>query len=256
MEIYHNQYCLKEYAHGYYKLSVTPKHQPKDKDIKKNDYDGKLHNSISRARSTIFEYALCNDFSHFITLTLDGKKYNRSDLENYIKDLGQFIRDERKRTSCKLQYILIPELHKDGKSWHMHGLINGLPEEELTINSNGYLTWLRYQNKFGYNSISTIKNPLAVSKYITKYVTKSFNSSGVREKNKKLYYCSRGLRKANRVLSGLIPDSLVKSIQFDYTSYLPGDVPLFLSGVKELDLNSFIEISEILLKRGFNNEKL
>ena len=48
--------------------------------------DSKLSNNISRARTKVFEYAVCNDFEYFITLTVNDKKLDRYDLKEYIKN--------------------------------------------------------------------------------------------------------------------------------------------------------------------------
>ena len=53
--------------------------------------DVKLSNNISRAKSKVFEYAYCNHWDYFITLTISPDKYDRYDLKAYIKDLGKFI---------------------------------------------------------------------------------------------------------------------------------------------------------------------
>ena len=90
----------------------------------------KLEENIIRARSKIFELAICNDWEFFVTLTLDKGKYNRFDLKRYRVDLAQFIRDYKKKYKIDIKYLLIPEMHKDG-AWHMHGLIMGLPKEHL-----------------------------------------------------------------------------------------------------------------------------
>lgn len=161
--------------------------------------DEKLANNVSRAKAKIFEYAMCNDFSHFITLTINGAKHDRTDLETYVKKLTQFIRNERKRIGQDISYILIPEKHKDS-NWHLHGLIN-IPDTELKKNKHGYLDWQRYSDKFGYCSIGKIRNKQAVSKYITKYVTKEFGST-ITKLNAKLYYCTKGLKKAETIIEG------------------------------------------------------
>lgn len=171
----------------------------------KNEGGSKFMNNVIRARSKIFEYALCNDFDYFVTLTLDSKKYNREDLKKYIKDFGQMIRDYRKKYKSDVKYLLIPELHKDGVSWHMHGLISGILEEQLTLNKNGYLDWKIYSNKFGYISIDKIRNKDATSKYITKYISKSFLSQkSVSEKYQKLYYNTRNLKCAEKIKIGTL----------------------------------------------------
>ena len=92
----------------------------------RNKNEEKLDNSISRSKNKIHEYALCNDFQYFVTLTLDKEKMDRSDINEYIKKLGQYIRNIKKIRGEEIKYILIPERHKDGENWHMHGLMKGL----------------------------------------------------------------------------------------------------------------------------------
>lgn len=176
----------------------------------------KLTNNIARARTKIFEYAICNDFQYFITLTINNDYLDRYDLKEYIKKLGQFIRDYRKKYQVNIQYLLIPEKHKDG-AWHMHGLIKGMLEGHLVKNEHGYLDWPDYSNKFGYCSISRIKNKEAVSKYITKYIRKSFDTDkGVSDKEKKLYYCSRGLKKPVKIKEGTMFSFQHEKISFSF----------------------------------------
>lgn len=164
----------------------------------------------------VFEYAMCNSFEYFVTLTLDGSKYDRYNLNKYIKDLGQFIRDYRKKYCVNIQYLLIPEQHKDG-AWHMHGLMKGIPSEHLVVNNNGYKEWEAYSKKFGYMSIDNIRNNEAVSKYITKYISKSIDGGkGVTEKNKKVYYASRGLETAKIIKKGVLSAMEVVSIPWQY----------------------------------------
>ena len=52
----------------------------------RNVNDEKLENNIIRAKSKVLEYALCNDFEYFVTLTLDSKKMNRDNINEYIKN--------------------------------------------------------------------------------------------------------------------------------------------------------------------------
>ena len=176
-------------------------------------HDSKLDSSISRTRSKIFELAYCNNWKYFVTLTIDNTKYKRDDLKSYKKALSQFLRDYNKKYNIKIKYLLIPELHKDNQSWHMHGFIMGLPDSHLTVNSNGYLDWKAYRNKFGYISLGKIKNHEAVSKYCTKYITKDLAKS-VNELNANMYYCSQGLNRAKEIKRGYLnPDA---TISWDY----------------------------------------
>ncbi len=200
----------------------------------RNKNDEKLDNNISRTKSKIYEYALCNDFQYFVTLTLDGKKIERNNVDNYIKKLGQYIRDVRKHTGQKIEYILIPEKHADGINWHMHGLVKGLWDLRKYELSEGIpkkmkdkikkyreenldlYEWVGYSKKFGFNCIEPIRNKEACSRYITKYISKNLdNDMGVTEKNKKKYYCSRGLKTAKNIKKGVIP---IENITYDFTN--------------------------------------
>ena len=176
----------------------------------------KLSNNIARARSKIFEYAICNEFEYFVTLTLNRDYLDRYDLKEYIKKLGQFIRDYRKKYKANVQYLLIPEKHIDG-AWHMHGLLKGIPKEQLKINKHGYKDWEAYSKRFGYISIDDIRNQVAVSKYITKYISKSINNGGgVKEKESKLYYCSRGLKRPKKINEGTLNTDQLNNIFFEF----------------------------------------
>lgn len=238
---------LKRYTENKYKL-VTLKNSIKvsgyeeEKSIlyevesknnhKRNVNDKKLDNNIIRAKSKIFEYAICNDFEFFVTLTLNGKKIERNDIDCFIKKLGQYIRDVRKHTGQKIEYILIPEKHSDGINWHMHGLVKGLEDirkydikenipkrmkdkiiQYREYNLNLY-EWVGYSKKFGFNCIEPIRDKEACSAYITKYISKSIDCEmGITEKNKKMYYCSRGLKTAKNIKKGVIP---TYNINYDY----------------------------------------
>ena len=204
----------------------------KDNPKNREKNDEKLDNNIIRARSKILEYALCNEFEFFVTLTLNGEKVQRNDIDNYIKKLGQYIRDVRKSTGQKIEYLLIPERHRDGENWHMHGLVKGLKDirkfdvsESIPLKMKDKILryreegldlyeWTGYAEKFGFNCVEPIRDKVAVSRYITKYISKSINGDmGITEKNKKKYYCSRGLKTVKVIKKGVIN---VEGIVYDY----------------------------------------
>lgn len=194
--------------------------------------NNKLNNNISRAKSIIYQYACCNEWQYFVTLTINKDKFDRYDLEDYKARFTQWLRNKYSRYDIKIQYLFIPEKHKDG-SWHMHGLINGLPESALQeFTSDMHIpysildrikqgvkvyNWVAYSDKFGYCTIEPIQNIEAVCKYITKYICKDLAES-VQEVGKHLYYVSRGLNKADTLITGsLKPDSnLLWDFKNDY----------------------------------------
>lgn len=172
--------------------------------VKGSVNDEKLEESIIRTRSKIFELVFCNPWELFITLTIDGSKYDRYNLKRYHKDLSQWLRDYNKKYAIKIKYLLIPEMHEDG-AWHMHGFLMGLPIEHLEYNENGYLDWFAYKEKFGYCSIDKIRNHEAVSKYVTKYISKNL-ADCVKELNAHMYYASQGLKRAVEIKRGMLVD--------------------------------------------------
>ena len=194
--------------------------------------DSKLSNNVTRARTKVFDLAICNDFEYFITLTINKEKLDRYELKEYIKKLGQFIRNYRRDYEADIQYLLIPEKHKDG-AWHMHGLIKGIPKEQLKLftledklpyrlrelikEGRKIYNWEKYAEKFGWCTLETVRNQEAVSKYITKYVRKSFDTDrGITEKESKLYYCSRGLRRPQKKKEGTLNGYQLDKIPFKY----------------------------------------
>lgn len=183
----------------------------KNSSIRGTINDEKIDNSIIRTRGKIFELSYCNSWEHFITLTIDQKKYDRHDLKKYHKDLSQWLRDYSKKHDIKIKYLLIPEMHKDG-SWHMHGFIMGLPGGHLIKNEHGYKDWIPYRKKFGYCSIDEIKNHDAVSKYVTKYISKDLQDC-IKELNANMYYCSQGLDRAIEIKRGILS---VNNIPYDF----------------------------------------
>lgn len=170
----------------------------------------KLDNNVSRARRMIYEYASCNPWQYFVTLTL-GSDHDRTDLAIWSRAFSQWLRNYNRIHGKNVRYLLIPELHKDGEAWHMHGFFMGVSEKDLTafdlsmhlphrirnrIKEGGKLyTWQRYADKFGYCCLEPIRDRAAVSSYVTKYITKDL-ARCVSRYGAHLYYCSKKLEKA------------------------------------------------------------
>lgn len=216
--------------------------------------DSKLDESIIRAKNKIFELAYCNPWDYFFTGTLDSNKYNRTDLDKYHKDLTKWLSNQGAKLNCKINYLLIPELHSDGKSWHIHGFLQGLPQSELkrfvigdtmgkkladkVKNGDTVYNWLAYEKKFGFCDLEPIHNHEAVSKYITKYISKDLAHS-VTELNAHLYYHSRGLQTAIKIKQGSMSADVPVTYSNEYCSisWLNYDEELL-----QALLHSFVEI--------------
>lgn len=179
--------------------------------------DEKLPTNIRRAKSKVFELALCNDFTHFCTLTFSPEKVaDRYDFDSCMKSFTKWLQNYNYRhAGAAVRYLLIPEEHKDG-ACHLHGLLSGVPAADLRLFqsdeclpthilnelSKGHevYQWKPYDKKFGYCTLSPIRSTEAVSKYITKYITKELGNS-IKELNAHMYYHSQGLQQKELVYS-------------------------------------------------------
>lgn len=147
--------------------------------------------SISRARKRIHDIAALNEFKYFITWTLDGRLIDRYKPQVISKKLKTFLSNKSKRNS--MSYLVIPELHKDGKAIHLHGLIDG----NFTLSDSGIRTkdgkmisnmpdW-----KYGFSTCIEITGDKEnTAKYITKYISKDF-----RKLFGNFYYAGGGIKR-------------------------------------------------------------
>lgn len=130
--------------------------------------------SMKRAKERIFDIAMCNDFDYFVTWTLSPEEINRYDSQEVSKKLKIFLKNKVTRNNAR--YLVIPEHHKDG-AIHMHGLLSG---DFKLVNSghetkDGKTIWNMPQWSLGWSTaIELTGEKEAVSRYITKYVTKEF----------------------------------------------------------------------------------
>lgn len=174
---------------------------------------GKLSQAYSRVRKMILQLGMCNQWDWFFTGTINPDWFDRSDLPTFYKAFSQWIRDQRKQ-GLHIEYLFIPERHDNGM-WHIHGFLRGLPESETSafvpgihpqkLIDKGYLNWPGYAKKFGFVSLGRINDPVGVSFYVLKYVSKDV-SRLVLDFGGHLYYCSIGLRRAEHLGFGSVRD--------------------------------------------------
>lgn len=219
---------------------------PKDCSNRGQVNDAKLVDNISRTKQKIFELAFCNPWQFFFTGTLDSKKYNRTDLEKYHKDFSKWIQNYNRLHNCNIKFLVVPELHSDGKSWHLHGFLMGIPLEDLeqfkigdkmgkaiaekVKNGDIVLNWLAYQEKFGFCDLEPIRNHEAIAKYVTKYINKELAKS-VTALNAHQYYRSRDLKGAKEL----------KKEHIDWRSISP-DFSNEYCKIKWLDYNDYLKL--------------
>jgi len=157
--------------------------------------------STRRSKTSVQDYALCNPFSQFITLTFDPKKIDSMDFDNCKKLVSKWLNNQ-KRHSPNMSYILVAEKHKSG-AIHFHAVINEFYGKlEIARNSktnrkivkNGKQIYNLSGWKYGFSTLSNIVNTEATARYLTKYLTKDF----IEAFNKKRYWTSRNLIKPTK----------------------------------------------------------
>lgn len=199
----------KQYRVTYLNRSISDKVHIRD-EVEYEKVGDRFSSSVSRAKNAILGYGKCNDWELFVTFTLDSRKYDRYNLSKWRTDFSQYIRNLRRLKGYDIQYLLIPERHKDG-AWHMHGLMSGIPWSDLAkfefgvhpvdLVKSGYRFYQGITDKFGFNSFGKIRNSDAATAYCLKYAGKGFALQDM-DAGTHLYYASHGLRKPEKVMDG------------------------------------------------------
>lgn len=153
--------------------------------------------SIKQTKNRIYDIARANEWEWFITLTFDRKKKDSSDYDEVTKSLQNFLENIRKRQCPNIKYLIVPELHADGKHYHFHGLLANC--NNLCFTYSGHCD--KKSNKpiyniakwtCGFSTATQIEDSSRASSYITKYITKE---CCIILKNKKRYYASHNVNK-------------------------------------------------------------
>ena len=213
-EVLNPEYNIYHFIDGIFKVvhfkSTAPVFVSGDKKQRKGN-EFKLDPAISRARRSVLELGLCNDWKYFVTFTFDKEKHDRFNLDLLHKTFNQWVRDQRKKyPEISFRFVLVPEPHDKG-GWHFHGLFSDISPLLVSFRElwdrgenvpwklveNGYFTWPALQEKFGFCSFGIIRDKVATGFYITKYVTKSLNN-GLVGVGKHLYWPSKPLRRPQK----------------------------------------------------------
>lgn len=192
----------------------------------------KAEASSRRARNKLIDHVNCNVFAwldehgrpyHPIFLTLTFAE-NLTDVTKANYEFTKFIRRFNYLvTGTKqsyLKYVAVIEFQDRGAA-HFHIILFNLPFIERIIDKVRTI----WPDVF---DIEGVKNARNVGRYVCKYIYKGFARSTL-EKGRKLYFCSRGLKKPiivyhdeliNPVISQLPQQSLEKENKDIKTEYL------------------------------------
>jgi len=195
-------------------LSLCSFEQPpkNDENIKhQRDYETE---STQRAKRTILDLALNNKFIWFVTFTFDRRKIDRTNINLvrnvFLQAISNYIKKQRyNNPKYNLNYIAVPEWHKNKEAIHFHCLMTDLPD--LSFNHYDVKTQHRvyksdyFYEKFGSTFAVKIQEyNRMITYYISKYVTKE--NMKVFESGKSRYFRSKNLDRSIMLLNGKLTD--------------------------------------------------
>ena len=162
--------------------------------------------NLKRAKDVIYDISYENDFEYFITCTLNPNEYECKDVITVYKMLKNWLSNKNQRNG--LQYLIIPEYQNNGNI-HIHGLVKGTLQYQdsgrVIYQGKAYKRETLKRKKIDIAELKTVfnitdwkfgfstaikldSNKIAISRYITKYITKGNNKIFGR-----YYLSSRGI---------------------------------------------------------------
>ena len=150
-----------------------------------------IQSSMNRTVQKIYEISRANIWDYFLTLTFDRNKLDSSDYNLLCDKVSKWLNNLRSRYAPDLKYLIVPELHKDGKHYHFHGLLANIGNITLKysgIKKNGHTIYNMSNWKYGFSTVTKVKDSNKISSYVTKYITKELCAVS---KNKRRYWTSK-----------------------------------------------------------------
>lgn len=151
----------------------------------------------NRAKQNIYQITRANRWDWYVTLTLDPEKIDRTNYDACVAAVRKWFNNVKQRIAPGLRYIIIPELHKDGKSYHFHGLLadcDGLVFTDSKVRQKGKKVYNLAQYNLGFTNCTKVTDTRKVSAYITKYITKELQAH---IKGKRRYLASNNCKRGD-----------------------------------------------------------
>lgn len=134
-----------------------------------------MRNSYSRTVQKVYSCARQCNWKYFITLTFAPYVVDRYDFSACMKKARKWFDNQKQRSATDLQYLIVPEMHKDG-AWHIHGLLAQCEGLRLAFSEHyhhsGRKAYYLADWDYGFNYVVEVDDVDKVSGYITKYITK------------------------------------------------------------------------------------
>ncbi|MCB5712133.1 rolling circle replication-associated protein [Lactonifactor longoviformis] len=178
----------------------------------------------------MYEITRANRWSYFVTLTFDPKKIDSTDYDLLSCKTSKWLNNLKSRYAPDLKYILVPELHKDGKKFHFHALIANTGNLQLSFSGKvavgkriydyhrkpfGTKIYNLSNWKYGFSTATAVSDSSRVASYITKYITKDLCTL---TKGKKRYWVSKNVDRAEISYMTLAYEDIQTIIQNNLSS--------------------------------------
>lgn len=206
--------------------------------LKKNH---SLISSYNRTRSALYAYARQCNWDYFVTFTFSKDKVDRYDFKVCTSKVRKWFNHLKQRKAVDLQYIIVPEQHKDG-AWHMHGLIANIGNIELSDSGKRYKGQIIYNLlgwKNGFSTATKIIDTYKAAAYIVKYITKDLCSI---TKGKQRYYVSQNIPKP------VVKTALIDSSEVDDFIQMIAD-SLGADFEHEKDVHGYLDVNYKYFKK-------
>ena len=133
--------------------------------------------STRRTKQKIYEHARANRWEYFVTYTFDPEKVNSENYDDAYNSISKHLKNMRTRYAPHLKYMVVPELHKDGKKFHFHALMSNIGDMVLKDSGKrdkGKIIYNVKNYKLGFSTAIRIGEgeSARTANYITKYITK------------------------------------------------------------------------------------
>lgn len=161
----------------------------------KEQIESSREKSMNRTKNKIYEIARSNQWEYFITFTFNPQKVNSKNYDHVVETVHNWLKKMKKEYAPDLYYMLVPELHKDGRKWHLHGILGNTGDIQFIDSGHKIDENIIYnipQFPYGFSTATKVKDSNRISSYITKYITKDL--CAVTE-GRKRYWASKNVKR-------------------------------------------------------------
>lgn len=168
--------------------------------------------SLKRTKDAVYDYSNAILWEWFCTFTFaESEVGDRTDFAIVSKKMTKWLNNMRSRYCTDMQYVLVPEKHKNG-AWHFHGIFANCAELGFVPAKNKQEFYKGKKNKYygqnlvrngqqvydiekfklGFADCTKVRDSYKVASYILKYITKDMILDTL---NRRRYWNSKNLPK-------------------------------------------------------------